>query len=407
MKNLENNLMEKSGLKVAKGLRPHIGFYGLRNVGKSTLFNSFLGESVAVVSDTPGTTTDPVIKNMELRGLGAITLMDTAGLDDEGDLGELRIEKTIKTLEKCDLAIFLFTLKEKEKEIALFKKIKEKGIKTIAIASTQEKSKDFDNEIKSLEEILKEEVILISLKDKKDIYDLYENVIDKLKDFEKKDLLGNLVKEGDLVLLCVPQDIQAPKGRLILPQVMTIRELLDRGSILSLCTENNYKDTLKTLKFPPKLIITDSKVFKVVHENKPRESMITSFSVLFAAFKGDLNYFKKSVYALENLPDNAKILVAEACSHPPGDEDIGTVKIPEMIRKKYNKNIEFKFVRGDEFPDNLKDYDLIIHCGACMFNRTHVLRRSEKAKALNVPMSNYGLVLAFLQGIIEEVVYPE
>lgn len=389
-----------------RGMRPHIGLYGVRNAGKSSLLNALTDEHIAVVSDIAGTTTDPVLKNMELHGYGAVTFMDTAGFDDTGELGQLRVEKTLQTLEKCDLALFLFTTENWRKEVAWWKMLAERKLPRIALLAKNDLPdvKAFDTE--GLEKAIGEPVRRVSIDNKDAIDALLAEMKNLLRQDEARSITGDLVKPGDRVLLVVPQDIQAPKGRLIVPQVQTIRELLDKDVVVTCVTFDQYAQGLAALVAPPNLIITDSQVFSGVYAAKPPESKLTSFSVLFAAYKGDMTYFSQSTQAIANLKETSRVLIAEACSHPPLEEDIGRVKIPALLRKRFGENLHIDFVRGNDFPADLSAYDLIIHCGACMFNRRHVLRRSALAEAASIPMTNYGLTMAYLQGILDKVVYP-
>jgi [FeFe] hydrogenase H-cluster maturation GTPase HydF len=247
----------------------------------------------------------------------------------------------------------------------------------------------------------------ISALTKAGVEKIREEIIKKLPaDFDAKDITGGLVKEGDTVLLVMPQDIQAPKGRLILPQVQTLRELLDKKCLVLSCTADQYKDALASMVKPPKLIITDSQVFSLVYENKPEESLLTSFSVLYACYKGDINYFVESAAAIDRLTENSKVLIAEACTHVPLEEDIGRIKLPRMLRKRVGEGLFIKNVSGNDFPQDVSEYDLIIQCGACMFNRKYVMNRVEQTQEQKVPMTNYGVVLAYLTGILDHITLP-
>lgn len=388
--------------------RLHIGFFGKRNAGKSTLINSFTKQQISIVSDVAGTTTDPVFKSMEIEGLGACVLIDTAGFDDIGELGQIRVEKTKKAAEKTDIAVILFSDSDFKKEFEWVKYFKDKGTPLLSIISKSDTLSENQilNMKKEIQRITKEEPLIISNKTK-NLTEKFKDMLIRLipEDFGSRSITGNLVSDGDLVLLVMPQDIQAPKGRLILPQVQTIRDLLDKKCLVMSCTTDRIDETLNALKNPPKLIITDSQVFRIVYDKKPKDSMLTSFSTLFAGYKGDLEYYIKSAEAVELLTEKSRVLIAEACTHAPLTEDIGREKIPKMLRKKAGQGLTVDIVSGPDFPDDLSRYDLIIQCGACMFNRKYVLSRIEKAKSQGVAMSNYGVIIAYLNNILDKISY--
>ena len=383
--------------------RLHIALFGRRNSGKSSLINALTGQDTALVSDIPGTTTDPVNKAMELHGIGPCAIIDTPGFDDEGILGEMRIERTLKAIEKTDIALLLCEEKDLQTEKEWMKQLKAKNIPVILILNKA----DIRQDISSLvEKELGQKPLLVSAKEKQGMEDIRLAILEKLpQDFEQVSITGDLVNENDLVLLVMPQDIQAPKGRLILPQVQTMRELLDKKCLVMSCTTDKLPQTLKALAYPPKLIITDSQVFKTVYEQKPAESLLTSFSVLMAGYKGDIRQFIEGASAIDSLTENSRVLIAEACAHAPMTEDIGRVKIPRLLRKKIGEGLQIDMVSGNDFPKDLSMYDLIIHCGACMFNRKHVMNRLEQASTQQVPMTNYGITLAHLMGILDKIVY--
>lgn len=388
--------------------RLHIGFFGKRNAGKSTLINSFTKQQISIVSDVAGTTTDPVFKSMEIEGLGACVLIDTAGFDDIGELGQIRVEKTKKAAEKTDIAVILFSDSDLKKEFEWVKYFKDKGTPLLSIISKSDtlSENQISNMKKEIQRITKEEPLIISNKTK-NLTEKFKDMLIRLipEDFGSRSITGNLVSDGDLVLLVMPQDIQAPKGRLILPQVQTIRDLLDKKCLVMSCTTDRIDETLSSLRNPPKLIITDSQVFRIVYDKKPKDSMLTSFSTLFAGYKGDLEYYIKSAEAVELLTEKSRVLIAEACTHAPLTEDIGREKIPKMLRKKAGQGLTVDIVSGPDFPDDLSRYDLIIQCGACMFNRKYVLSRIEKAKSQGVAMSNYGVIIAYLNNILDKISY--
>ena len=383
--------------------RLHIALFGRRNSGKSSLINALTGQDAALVSDIPGTTTDPVSKAMELHGIGPCVIIDTPGFDDEGTLGEMRIERTLKAIERTDIALLLCEENNLQEEAAWMQQLKAKNIPVILILNKADIRKDISSLI---EQELGEKPLLVSAKEKQGMEDIRLAILEKLpQDFEQPFITGDLVSENDLVLLVMPQDIQAPKGRLILPQVQTMRELLDKKCLVMSCTTDKLPQTLQALARPPKLIITDSQVFKTVYEQKPAESLLTSFSVLMAGYKGDIRQFIEGASAIDRLTERSRVLIAEACAHAPMTEDIGRVKIPRLLRKKIGEGLQIDMVSGSDFPKDLSGYDLIIHCGACMFNRKHVMNRLENASAQHIPMTNYGITLAHLMGILDKIVY--
>jgi len=383
--------------------RLHIALFGRRNSGKSSLINALTGQDTALVSDIPGTTTDPVSKAMEIHGIGPCVIIDTPGFDDEGTLGEMRIERTLKAIERTDIALLLCEEINLQEEAAWMQQLKAKNIPVILILNKADIRKDISSLI---EQELGEKPLLVSAKEKQGMEDIRLAILEKLpQDFEQPFITGDLVSENDLVLLVMPQDIQAPKGRLILPQVQTMRELLDKKCLVMSCTTDKLPQTLQALARPPKLIITDSQVFKTVYEQKPAESLLTSFSVLMAGYKGDIRQFIEGASAIDRLTERSRVLIAEACAHAPMTEDIGRVKIPRLLRKKIGEGLQIDMVSGSDFPKDLSGYDLIIHCGACMFNRKHVMNRLENASAQQIPMTNYGITLAHLMGILDKIVY--
>ena len=395
--------------------RLHIALFGKRNSGKSSLINALTVQDTALVSDTPGTTTDPVQKAMEIHGIGPCLFIDTPGFDDEGELGNRRIERTWKAVEKTDIALLLcaggssaeetgepdFT-----EELHWLEQLKAKNIPTILLINKADIRKNTASLAIRIKETFGSQPIPVSAKEKTGVELIRQAILEKLpEDFDQQSIAGNLVTEGDLVLLVMPQDIQAPKGRLILPQVQTMRELLDKKCLIMSCTTDKLRETLQALSRPPKLIITDSQVFKTVYEQKPEESRLTSFSVLFAGYKGDIRYYVKSASAIGSLTESSRVLIAEACTHAPLSEDIGRVKLPHLLRKRIGEKLSIDIVAGTDFPQDLTPYSLVIHCGACMFNRKYVLNRIERARLQNVPMTNYGVAIAFLNGILNQIEY--
>lgn len=386
--------------------RLHIGLFGKRNSGKSSLINALTNQETALVSDVAGTTTDPVYKAMEIHGIGPCVFIDTAGLDDEGELGALRIRQTMRAMERTDVALLVCTGDDIEKELEWNRLLKEKNIPVIWILNKADLLADATATVRSIEKKCGQVPLAVSARTKQGMEDIRRSLIAKLPDETmSQGIVGRLVKEGDTVMLVMPQDIQAPKGRLILPQVQTIRELLDRKCLVISCTTDKIDQMLQALVQPPSLIITDSQVFKTVYEKKPAASRLTSFSVLFAQYKGDINYFIEGANAIGCLTENSHVLIAEACTHAPLAEDIGRVKIPNMLRKKFGAGLQIDHVSGTDFPEDLNKYDLVIHCGACMFNRKYVLNRVAQARNQHIPMTNYGVTIAYLAGILDKIDY--
>lgn len=385
--------------------RLHIALFGRRNSGKSSLINALTGQDIALVSDTPGTTTDPVTKAMEMHSIGPCLFIDTPGFDDEGELGEMRISRTLKAIEKTDIALMICEGNDSE-ELRWIELLKEKNIPIILLLNKIDIRDNAAQLAAQIEQQYHLRPLLVSAKHQTGIEAIRQAILEKLPaDFGQQSITGELVAENDLVLLVMPQDIQAPKGRLILPQVQTIRELLDKKCLVMSCTTDKLPETLRALSRPPKLIITDSQVFPTVYEQKPEESKLTSFSVLFAGYKGDIHYYVESAAAIDTLTESSRILIAEACTHAPLSEDIGRVKLPHLLRNRIGEKLQIDIVAGTDFPHDLSPYALIIHCGACMFNRKYVLSRIERARRQNVPMTNYGVALAQLTGILDRIAY--
>lgn len=391
-----------------RGMRLHIGIFGKRNVGKSNILNALTKQNISIVSDVAGTTTDPVEKAMELLPLGPVLFVDTAGVDDEGKLGEMRIQKTFKMFDRIDLAVIVsdqsgWSSFEKE----LYEEFKERKVPIVAVINKSDldqiSSEKFE-EIKSLDL----EYVITSAQTGFGIDDLKQKLI-KLtpEDFiNTPAIVADLVPPGEMAILVVPIDLEAPKGRLILPQVQTIRDLLDNDSMIMVVKERELKEALGRLNKPPALVITDSQAFLKVSADVPKNIKLTSFSILFARFKGELNEFVRGATAIENLKPNDKVLICESCTHHAIGDDIGRVKIPRWLTQYAGGKLEFVHYAGHDFPENIKDYSLIVHCGACMTNRKEILSRVIKAKQAEVPITNYGLAIAYSLGIFERALEP-
>lgn len=383
--------------------RLHIAFFGKRNAGKSTLINALTGQNVSLVSDTAGTTTDPVFKAIELNPLGPCIFIDTAGFDDFGELGKMRVEKTFEILDKTDVAVMVIADGDFSYEEKWIKTLKERNIPLIPVINKTDII-DFEEIGRKFEDNFGLKPVFACGEKKENTGSIIEAIVDNIpEDFEKDSITARLVRENDLVLLVMPQDIQAPKGRLILPQVQTIRDLLDNKCIILSVTADKFSSGLEKLNKAPDLIITDSQIFDFVYENKPPQSRLTSFSVLFATYKGDPEEYIRGAEKVDSLDENSKILIAESCSHKPLKEDIGRVKIPRMLKKRFGENISIDIVGGNDFPRDLTGYDLVIQCGGCMFNRKHILSRIQKAKQQNVPITNYGIFIAKMNNILDKI----
>lgn len=381
--------------------RVHIGIFGKRNAGKSSIINAITGQKLSIVSDVKGTTTDPVLKAMELLPLGPVVLIDTPGIDDKGELGQLRVKRSYQMLNKSDVALLVIDGKEglSEEDEKLLHKIKEKEIPYLIIVNKA------DHDIKYLNK--DEPIVYVSAKTGKNILELKEKIASlALKDKHEKPLIRDLLEPSDVVLLIVPIDKAAPKGRLILPQQQTIRDILDGNGISIVVKEDNIKDTLSKLKVKPKLAITDSQVFDVAAANVPEDIWLTSFSILFARYKGNLLELANGAQALETLQDNDNILISEGCTHHRQCDDIGTVKLPALIRKHTDKVLNFEFTSGTEFPEDLSKYKIVIHCGGCMLNEREIAYRLRCAKDQGVPATNYGIAIAYMKGILKRSLQP-
>lgn len=391
--------------ETARSNRYHIAVFGRRNAGKSSLVNSLAGQNVSIVSNVAGTTTDTVWKNIELPGIGAAIIADTAGFDDEGSLGAMRVDAARKALAQADLAILL--LGDPDDDIS-FEKEWHTNISQLQLPLIMLSGKcdlqGSDVRLAKWKRIFGDSVIPFSAADGSGRDELLAAMAQCYgKDDNLDDITYTLVKPGDLVVLVMPQDKSAPKGRLIQPQVQTLRNLLDKHCLPMCCALEELPRLLASLVAPPQLIITDSQVFAQVEKLTPAETRLTSFSVLMARHKGDIDAFLAGASALRSMPANGKVLIAEACSHVPQNEDIGRVKLPRLLRSRLGGELEIDIVSGNDFPSDLSKYNLVIHCGACMFNRRTVMSRVRQAKAQSVPITNYGIAIAALNGILDKV----
>ncbi len=391
-----------------RGMRLHIGIFGKRNVGKSNILNALTNQNISIVSEVAGTTTDPVEKAMELLPLGPVLFVDTAGIDDEGKLGEMRIQKTFKMFDRIDMALIVSDQNGWDNfEKELYEEFKKREIPIIAVFNKADLGNIEESKLKEIES-LGIETAITSAQTGSGINDLRQKLI-KLAPEEFincPSIAADLIPPGELAVLVVPIDLEAPKGRLILPQVQTIRDLLDNDSMVMVVKERELREGLSRLNKPPHIVITDSQAFLKVSADVPKDVQLTSFSILFARFKGDLNEFVRGAASIEKLKPGDKVLICESCTHHAIGDDIGRVKIPRWLTQYVGGKLEFEHYAGHDFPENIKDYSLIIHCGACMTNRREILSRIIKAKEANVPITNYGLAIAYSLGIFERALVP-
>ena len=386
--------------------RIHIGIFGKRNAGKSSIINSITGQNLAIVSDVLGTTTDPVLKAMELLPLGPVVMIDTPGLDDEGELGKLRVQKAYQILNKTDIAVLVIdsrTGMTKEDE-AILERIRAKEIPYVIVKN---KADLCGNEAANTEENEDANTIAVSAFTGYHIHELKELIAKQApKEDESKKIIGDLLEPGDFVVLVVPIDSSAPKGRLILPQQQTIRDILDAGAISIVTGVEELPATLANLGKKPKYVITDSQAFAAVSKYTPDDIMLTSFSILMARYKGDLKNNVLGARMLNDLKDGDKVLISEGCTHHRQCEDIGTVKMPRWIKQHTGKELEFVFTSGTEFPVDLSTYALIVHCGGCTLNEREMKYRLKCAEDQGIPMTNYGIAIAYMNGILERSIEP-
>ncbi|WP_446897590.1 [FeFe] hydrogenase H-cluster maturation GTPase HydF [Clostridium sp. LBM24168] len=392
-----------------RSVRTHIALFGKRNAGKSSIINAVTQQNIAIVSDIKGTTTDPVYKSMEILPIGPCVIIDTAGLDDIGELGELRKEKTMKVLNEADISIIVVdsTAGITDYDIYIINSIKEKKIPVIIVLNKSDLFDVSDNEIKNINKKFELTVVKVSTITGLGVKKLKDEIIKILpENNDKFKIIGDLISPGDFVVLVIPIDKAAPKGRLILPQQQTIRDILESDAMAIVTKEYELRETLENLSKKPKIVVTDSQVFLKVAADTPKDILMTSFSILFARYKGDLVELIKGVKAINKLKDGDKVLIAEGCTHHRQSDDIGTVKIPRWIRQATGKRINFEYSSGVSFKDNIKKYELIVHCGGCMLNKSAMLYRINSAKKFNVPIVNYGILIAYVQGILDRALKP-
>lgn len=382
--------------------RIHIGFFGKRNAGKSSVVNKVTGQTLAIVSPVKGTTTDPVYKTMELLPMGPVMIIDTPGIDDEGRLGELRVKKTYQVLNKTDVAVLVVdgTVGITNVDQEMIRMFKEKDIPYIVVFN----KKDLCEQCSNMEGVLS---IWVSAEKGDGIHELKEKIaaLSRQEESEKR-IVGDMILPGDFVVLVVPVDSAAPKGRLILPQQQTIRDILDAGGITVVVKDSELKDALDGLGRKPKMVITDSQAFDKVSKITPEDIMLTSFSILFARYKGSLESTVKGAAGLNKLKDGDKVLISEGCTHHRQCEDIGTVKIPRWIEQYTGKKLVYEWSSGTEFPEDLSDYSLVVHCGGCMLNEREMKYRQKQAGRQGIPMTNYGILIACTQGILKRSLMP-
>ena len=380
--------------------RIHIGIFGKRNAGKSSIINAMTGQNLAIVSDVAGTTTDPVLKAMELLPLGPVVMIDTPGLDDVGELGLMRVQKAYQILNKTDIALIVVdgTVGITAEDEKIIERIRSKQIPYLIVKNKMDLCERAEEE---------ENTIFVSAATGQNIYELKE-LIGKLapKEEESRKIVSDILQTNDFVVLVVPIDSAAPKGRLILPQQQTIRDVLEAGAAAIVTRDNELTETLQNLGKKPRLVITDSQVFRTVSGIVPDDVELTSFSILMARYKGDLEINVKGARALEHLKDGDKVLISEGCTHHRQCEDIGTVKLPRWIQEYTEKKLEFQFTSGTEFPVNLSEYALIVHCGGCTLSEREMKYRLKCAEDQNIPMTNYGICIAYLNGILERSIRP-
>ena len=393
--------------------RLHIGFFGKRNAGKSSVVNAVTGQDLAVVSDVKGTTTDPVYKSMELLPLGPVVMMDTPGIDDEGELGALRVKKSYQVLNKTDVAVLVIdgTAGLSSEDRALVERVRRKKIPYLVVINKKELSDgELEGKIRSELSLEEEQILSVSAALREGINELKERIAAAANtEGEEKYLVRDLLDPSDIAVLVVPIDSAAPKGRLILPQQQTIRDILEADAVSVVVKETELKNVLRQFHKKPKMVITDSQAFGLVAKDTPEDILLTSFSILFARYKGNLEAAVRGVTALDTLEDGDVVLISEGCTHHRQCEDIGTVKIPRWIREYTGKDIRIEATSGTEFPEDLTEYKMVIHCGGCMLNEREMKYRASCAADQGVPMTNYGILIAYVKGILKRSVevFPE
>jgi len=392
-----------------KGSRLHIAIFGLRNAGKSSLINALTNQDIALVSDVPGTTTDPVYKAMEILPIGPVVLIDTAGIDDEGALGQLRVERTMQVMHKADVALVVVDVNTVpgEFERGLISQLKAKQIPVIGVINKIDICEVNPERRKSFAQVLGISFVEVSSMNREGIEELKRTIIRMAPDtWEGPSIVGDLLEPGDLAVLVIPIDLAAPKGRLILPQVQTIRDILDHDAYTIVVKERELREALSNLPKKPKIVITDSQAFLKVNADTPSDVLLTSFSILFARHKGELETLVAGAKSIETLKPGDRVLIAEGCTHHRQADDIGKVQIPRWLRQLVGGELEFDWVAGSQFPTDVSKYQLIVHCGACMINRREMLYRIFHAKEQGVPVVNYGVLIAYVHGMLPRALSP-
>ncbi|MEG6523492.1 [FeFe] hydrogenase H-cluster maturation GTPase HydF [Desulfotomaculum sp. 1211_IL3151] len=392
-----------------KGNRLHIALFGRRNAGKSSLINALTNQDIALVSNTPGTTTDPVYKAMEILPVGPVVLIDTPGLDDSGNLGELRVKRSMDVFNKADLALLVVDAQNgfTEYELKITQHCQNKKIPTIVVFNKIDIQGVAEQDIEQAKAAFSREPVLVSALTGQGISELKAAIVKTAPaNWDDRVIVGDLLNPGDTVVLVTPIDTAAPKGRLILPQVQTIRDILDHQAMAYVVKESELRECLGNLNKKPKLVITDSQAFKEVARDTPEDIQLTSFSILFARYKGDLETLVAGAKAIGNLQPGDKVLISEACTHHRMEDDIGTKKIPGWLQKIVGGDLEFHWSSGHSFPEDLTEYKLVVHCGACMINGRQMLSRMMQVQQSGVPMVNYGVCIAYIMGILHRALSP-
>ncbi|GAB6180540.1 [FeFe] hydrogenase H-cluster maturation GTPase HydF [Desulfotomaculum defluvii] len=392
-----------------RGNRLHIAIFGRRNAGKSSLINALTNQDIAVVSNIPGTTTDPVYKAMEILPVGPVVIIDTAGIDDSGDLGELRVKRSLDVLNKADLVLLVIDAMSgvSQYEVKIAQRCQEKKLPVVIVLNKIDAHPVTELEVEEAKVQLGGSLVVVSALTGQGIDDLKMAIVKAAPaTWDDQAIVGDLLNPGDIAVLVVPIDSAAPKGRLILPQVQTIRDILDHNAMAYVVKESELKDCIATLNKRPKMVITDSQAFREVAKDTPEDILLTSFSILFARYKGDLETLVAGAKAISKLKPGDKVLISEACTHHRMGDDIGTVKIPRWLSQIVGGDLEFNWSSGHRFPENLTEYKLVVHCGACMINRREMLSRIMQVQQAGVPIVNYGVCIAFVTGILNRTLSP-